>query len=442
MVKVSVLVPVYNVKKYLRQCLDSLAAQTLDSIEFVCIDDGSTDGCSEILDEYAERDGRFRVIHKENSGYGASMNVGLRAAKGEYIGIVESDDFADAGMFAALYGAAEAHHAEVVKSNYFVFTEKGGNVFHEMLKELPCRALCSAKEDRRLLQTDTFLWTSIYQKAFLQKNNIWFHETPGASYQDVSFSLKVALCCKRMYLLPEGYLHYRMDNPEASGHKVSKKYLCYHDEIAEYWRFLQTRSEEEQEIGTAVSYNAWRIYQTSCWPYAVRKDKAQYLHRVIDEFQDLQQQGRLKETEWPGGAWKQVQSLLHFPDKHIFACAKDVQRQQFLAEGFLDRLKQSSLYLYGAGSIGRNLMGQLRLYGVCPIGFLVSQVQGNPAKIENIPVYVMEDAPADRDRDAIVIAVTPRKPEVQQEIFFTLEEAGYQNVIVLTEELRQALAGV
>lgn len=87
-------------------------------------------------------------------------------------------------------------------------------------------------------------------------------------------------------------------------------------------------------------------------------------------------------------------------------------------------------------------MGQLRLYGVCPIGFLVSQVQGNPAKIENIPVYVMEDAPADRDRDAIVIAVTPRKPEVQQEIFFTLEEAGYQNVIVLTEELRQALAGV
>ena len=106
MCRVSVLVPVYNVKKYLRQCLDSLAAQTLDGIEFICIDDGSTDGCSEILDAYAEKDERFRVIHKENSGYGASMNVGLRAARGEYIGIVESDDFADAEMFAALYDVA------------------------------------------------------------------------------------------------------------------------------------------------------------------------------------------------------------------------------------------------------------------------------------------------------------------------------------------------
>lgn len=89
MCDVSVLVPVYNVKTYLRECLDSLAAQTLEHIEFVCIDDGSTDGSSEILDEYAGRDARFRVIHKENSGYGMSMNIGLRAACGKYIGIVE-----------------------------------------------------------------------------------------------------------------------------------------------------------------------------------------------------------------------------------------------------------------------------------------------------------------------------------------------------------------
>ena len=109
MCRVSVLVPVYNVKKYLRQCLDSLAAQTLDGIEFICIDDGSTDGCSEILDAYAEKDERFRVIHKENSGYGASMNVGLRAARGEYIGIVESDDWIAPTMYEELYKNAMPH---------------------------------------------------------------------------------------------------------------------------------------------------------------------------------------------------------------------------------------------------------------------------------------------------------------------------------------------
>ena len=107
MCRVSVLVPVYNVKLYLRQCLDSLVAQTMDDIEFICIDDGSTDGCSQILDAYAAKDARFHIIHKENSGYGASMNVGLRAARGEYIGIVEADDFADADRFASLYETAE-----------------------------------------------------------------------------------------------------------------------------------------------------------------------------------------------------------------------------------------------------------------------------------------------------------------------------------------------
>lgn len=145
MCNVSVLVPVYNVKTYLRECLDSLAAQTLDSIEFICIDDGSTDGCSEILDAYAAKDVRFRVIHKENSGYGASMNVGLRAARGTYIGIVESDDFADAEMFAALSREADANHADVVKSNFFSFTKREGDRFCELLKGCSYRKICSIK---------------------------------------------------------------------------------------------------------------------------------------------------------------------------------------------------------------------------------------------------------------------------------------------------------
>lgn len=441
MVKVSVLVPVYNVKKYLRQCLDSLAAQTLDGIEFVCIDDGSTDGCSEILDAYAAQDVRFRVIHKENSGYGASMNVGLRTARGEYIGIVESDDFADAEMFERLYDVAEAQHAEVVKSNYDSFTDRDGNTFHEMLEGLPYRTICSAEKDYRLLQTDTFLWTSLYQKAFLLQNHIWFHETPGASYQDVSFSLKVALCCKRIYLVSEGYLHYRMDNPGASGHQVSKKYLCYHEEFAEYWRFLQTRSKEEQEIGTAASYNAWRIYQASCWPYVARRDRRRYLHRVIDEFQHLQQQSRLKENEWPQEAWGKLKHLLEEPAACEFDCIRTLQKERLLKEGFLQDLHQArKFYLYGAGKVAERLLQNLDRQGISVAGLLVQNLEGNPASVAGVPVEAWQEADADREHDLVVIAVTPRRPEVQQEIFFTLEQAGYQNVIVLTKELQEALA--
>ena len=107
MPKISILVPIYNVEKYLRECLDSILNQTLKDIEIICINDGSTDSSLEILNEYSSKDSRVKIINKANSGYGASMNKGLEAASGEYIGIVESDDFIKTTMFEDLYNIAE-----------------------------------------------------------------------------------------------------------------------------------------------------------------------------------------------------------------------------------------------------------------------------------------------------------------------------------------------
>ena len=93
MAKVSIIVPTYNVENYLVECLESIVNQTLKDIEIICIDDGSTDNSGKILDEYAQKDSRIKVIHKENAGYGKAMNLGLDNATGEYIGFVDSDDF-------------------------------------------------------------------------------------------------------------------------------------------------------------------------------------------------------------------------------------------------------------------------------------------------------------------------------------------------------------
>ena len=236
-------------------------------------------------------------------------------------------------------------------------------------------------------------------------------------------------------------MHYRMDNPGASGHQVSKKYLCYHEEFAEYWRFLQTRSKEEQEIGTAASYNAWRIYQASCWPYVARRDRRRYLHRVIDEFQHLQQQSRLKENEWPQEAWGKLKHLLEEPAACEFDCIRTLQKERLLKEGFLQDLHQArKFYLYGAGKVAERLLQNLDRQGISVAGLLVQNLEGNPASVAGVPVEAWQEADADREHDLVVIAVTPRRPEVQQEIFFTLEQAGYQNVIVLTKELQEALA--
>ena len=117
-IKVSVVIPIYNVEKYLRQCLDSVVNQTLKEIEIICVNDGSTDSSPAIINEYAAKDPRIVVIDKANSGYGHSMNCGFDLARGEYIGIVESDDYADPDMFEKLYECAAADGLDVVKSGF------------------------------------------------------------------------------------------------------------------------------------------------------------------------------------------------------------------------------------------------------------------------------------------------------------------------------------
>ncbi len=103
MPKVSVIVPVYNGEKYLKECLDSILSQTLSDIEIICVNDGSTDGSYDILENYKLKDSRIKIINKPNTGYGNSMNVGIQESQGEFIGIVESDDYVEPNMYELLY---------------------------------------------------------------------------------------------------------------------------------------------------------------------------------------------------------------------------------------------------------------------------------------------------------------------------------------------------
>ena len=121
--KISLLIPIYNVERYLRECLASAQAQTLKDIEIICVNDGSTDESRSILEEFLS-DARFHVIDKENSGYGASMNRGLDAARGEYIAILESDDFLDPDALEVMYATAKANDADMVKSDFFLYWSK------------------------------------------------------------------------------------------------------------------------------------------------------------------------------------------------------------------------------------------------------------------------------------------------------------------------------
>ena len=118
-VRVSVIVPIYNVERFIDKCLTSLKNQQLQNMEFICVDDGSTDESSRIIEKYAQEDKRFKVIYKENGGLVSARKAGIRQASGQYIGYVDGDDWVEPEMYQALYLTAERNQADLVSSGYY-----------------------------------------------------------------------------------------------------------------------------------------------------------------------------------------------------------------------------------------------------------------------------------------------------------------------------------
>ena len=273
MPKVSILVPIYNVEKYLRECLDSLIKQTLKDIEIICINDGSTDASLKILRDFERKDNRIKVIDKENSGYGASMNMGLRQATGEYIGIVESDDFVKKEMYEDLYNLAIKNNADLVKSDFILYTAKNKLKRKAGLFDInKINRVLSIKDYLRLLKKQPCIWSAIYKKDFLDKNNIDFLETPGASFQDTSFCFKTCVLAQRMYLTNKAYLYYRQDNASSSVHNKSKVFLIC-QEYEEITKFLNENPEIKKIVN---SHKLIKEYGAYMWN----------LRRIDEEFRD------------------------------------------------------------------------------------------------------------------------------------------------------------
>ena len=161
--KVTVLVPTYNTEKYLALNLDALVGQTLRDIEIIAINDGSTDGSLDIMRQYAARDARIRIIDKPNSGYGASLNLGIDEARGEYIAVSEPDDYIERTMLAKMYKAGKKREADLVKCNYFEHFDTHENK-HKNLAGYPYGRVFDAADQPQIIRTVPSIWTGLYRR--------------------------------------------------------------------------------------------------------------------------------------------------------------------------------------------------------------------------------------------------------------------------------------
>ena len=221
---VSVIVPVCNVEDYLEQCLEGLRKQTLENMEFILVDDGSKDSCPQILSREAQKDPRMRVITKPNGGYGSGINRGLSEARGEYIGIVEPDDWIDPHMYEALLDAAflpDGKMADIVKSSYWEYYDfPGEKPFLKrpnLMKAMPKQTFsANIREDSEILNHHPSIWSAVYRSAFLEEKGIRMIEAPGGGWVDNPFLYEVFLQAGQYVWLPAAFYYYRQTNPNSS----------------------------------------------------------------------------------------------------------------------------------------------------------------------------------------------------------------------------------
>ncbi len=189
MIKVSIIVPVYNVEKYLRECLDSLVGQTLKDIEIIVVNDGSSDNSLQILEEYAAGDVRIKVINQENAGVSVARNRGINCAVGEFVGFVDSDDWVDLDFCEKLYLAAKGDAADIAGGKIILCAENGK--FKKRRVKARNRALKTLKEKWCYLLDNgehCYVCNKIYRRELLVDKKIFFAE--GKKYEDILWSLQ------------------------------------------------------------------------------------------------------------------------------------------------------------------------------------------------------------------------------------------------------------
>ena len=221
---VSVLMPSYNVGAYIRQCIDSVRNQTLREIEIICVDSGSTDGTLEVLKQAAEEDPRVTLLHSDMKSYGHQMNIGLAAAKGQYIGIVETDDFIAPEMFADLYKFSQNGTVDIVKGNFWKYFSDGietQKIRNKELDEIPSGPVFRVWDYPRIMRGHPSIWSGIYRRAFLEKINIRFVEERGGGWVDNPFFFETYFAAESIRWTDKPYYFYRQDNPNSSSNRQS-----------------------------------------------------------------------------------------------------------------------------------------------------------------------------------------------------------------------------
>ena len=311
MPKFSVIIPVYNVEKYLRECLESLVNQTLKDIEFICVNDGSTDSSLDILNKYAKKDSRFVIINQHNQGQGVARNNALAAAKGEYVAFVDPDDWVETNMLEELYAKFKETNAEVIQFNFKMYFEEGGKyVCRNLAKEIESKydvnfSISPCKNIQCLTDSGLAVWHRAYSLQFLRQNNIYFMNKKIG--EDTLFSIKAKLLASKFYFLIDKYLYYYRVRIGSAVNSFSNDNFAVFHNLKEIENFL---IEKEFLPKLKIVFNQYVFKElVACYRRIPHESIEEYENKckeilTPDEFKKLKKAFKLEY-----GFWNQIFSV-------------------------------------------------------------------------------------------------------------------------------------
>ena len=288
------------------------------------------------------------------------MNRGFDMAEGEYIGIVESDDYAEPDMFEKLYSCSKENDLDACKSGFFFYysVPEEKNIPSKIASYIMCKDVFCPTDDFKSLreQIEFFnikptIWSAIYKKEFVRENNIRFNETPGASFQDTSFNFKVWALAKRVKLLEECFLHYRQDNESSSINSASKVF-CVCDEYREIEAFLEEHPDKKAKLD--IVKNALK-YNTYIWNYErLSEEKAlEFLLVASEEFKRDMLSGMCLKEAYPWYKWNNLNFIIEDPQEYHKMRQAEKKGEVYVREGE----KKGNIFVRGIRCIKENGLG-------------------------------------------------------------------------------------
>jgi len=424
-IKVSVIVPTLNSSMYIKECIKSILTQTLEEIEILVVDAGSTDATLEILEQYQKTDNRIQLIHSDKKSYGYQMNLGIRLAKGLYVGIVESDDAIDREMYCELYNVAIENDLDFVKADYReVRTDSNSGEYayrtRKMLKDknLYNTILNPSKMPELLLPDIVAIWCGIYKKAFIVDNNIQFNETPGASFQDTGVWAWTQIIAQKSIYLNKCFYRYRVDNPNSSTFQANKCF-CICDEF----EFIRNNIDKVKlkEFGEMLSWIFYRKYKTNIerTPLNLR---GVFYERMAEDISRWNREFQVTGISYYPEEWKDIKQIIASPETYLEQ--KRIEKMQFIE--FLKN--ESGIVIYGAGRVGKTLAKEIG-----PKKILCFAVTGTPNEnnidVDGVSVPI-KSVHSMFDEGNVIFVISSKLANLRLEMLDEIKKKGNPKVVM------------